>query len=75
MGQVQDYMEPSIRILHPSRWTKQTGVRHDMVRDACDAGKIRVVHVRTENQHADVFITPLDTQKFHKHSKTVFKVG
>ena len=41
---------------HASRSTKHINVKHHLVRDACDAGKARrVVHVRTEDQLADLF--------------------
>ena len=45
-----------------------------LMKEACDAGKIIVVYVRTGDQHADLFTKPLDIQKFHKHAKTVFKI-
>ena len=52
--------------------TKHNDVRHDLVRDACDAVKVRVVYVRTEDQHADLFTKPLDIHKFYKHAKLVY---
>ena len=39
-----------------------------------DAEKLRVVYIRTEDQHADLFTKPLDIQKFRKHAKTVLNV-
>ena len=47
---------------HASRRTKCIDVKHHLARGTCDAGKVRIVYVRTEDQHADLF-TPLDTQK------------
>ena len=47
---------------------------HHLVRDACDAGKVRVVYVRMEDQHKDLFTKPLDIQKFDKHAKAVLDV-
>ena len=44
------------------------------MRDSCDAGKVGVVYVRTEDQHADSFTKPLDIQKFYKQAKTVLNV-
>ena len=71
LRQVHDFMAPSIRILHDSRRTKHIHVRHDLGRDACDAGKGRVVYVRTEDQqHANLFTKLLDIQTFRKHAKT-----
>ena len=40
---------------HASRRTKHIDVKHHLVRDACDAEKVRVVYVRTEDQHTDLF--------------------
>ena len=92
LRQVQDFMEPSMRIgavnvfegnkgaiklavnIYASRRTKHIDVNHHRVRDACDAGKIRVVYVRTEDQHADLFTKPLDIEKFHKLAKAVLNV-
>ena len=45
---------------HASRRTKHIDVKHHLVRDACDTGKVRVVYARTEDQHPDVFTKPLD---------------
>ena len=62
-------MAPSIRILHDSRRTKQIHVRHDLGRNACDAGKVRVVYVRTEDQqHTNLFTKPLHIRMFRKHT-------
>ena len=55
----------------PCGRTRHIDLRHSLVRDACDAGKVRVVCVRTEDQHADLFTKPLDKQTFYKHAKTV----
>ena len=59
---------------YASRGTKHIAVKHHLVRDVCD-GKVRVVYVRTEDQHADLFTKPLVIQKFYKHGKTILNVG
>ena len=59
---------------HFSRRIKHIDVKHNLVRDACNAGKLRVVDVKTEDQHADLFTKPPDIQKFHKHAKIVLNV-
>ena len=59
---------------HASRRTRHIDVKHHLVRNAYCAGKVRMVYVRTEDQHADLFTGPLDKQKFHKHAKTVISV-
>ena len=46
-------------------------MKHNLVRDACDAGKVRAVYARMEDQQADLFSKPLETQKFFKHAKTI----
>ena len=74
LRQVQEFMAPSIRILHASRRAKHVDVKHGFERDACDAGKIRVVYVKTENQHADMSTKPLEIHNFHMHAKTVLNV-
>ena len=42
---------------------------HHLARDACDAGKVRVVYVRLEDQQADLLTKPLDVKRFHGHAK------
>ena len=59
---------------HASRRTKHADAKHHLVRDAYGAGKVRVVYVRTKDQHANLFTQPLDMQKFHKHATTVLNV-
>ena len=44
------------------------------MRDACDARKVRIVYVRSKDQHADLFTKPLDVQKFYKQAITVLGV-
>ena len=62
---------------HATRRTKHIDVKHHLVRDAGDAGKVRVVYkyVRTEDQHADLFTKLLNKQKFYKHAKTVLNAA
>ena len=45
---------------HASRRTKYIDVKHHLVRNACSAGKVRVVYIGTENQHVDFFTKRLD---------------
>ena len=46
-------------------------MRHDLVRDACDAGKVRQSGVY---QDADLSTKPLEIQRFFKHTKTVLNI-
>ena len=36
---------------HAHLRTEHVGMKHRMVRDACDAGKVRVVYLRMEDKH------------------------
>ena len=44
---------------HASRRSNHIDVKHHVVRNACDAGKVRLVYVRTEDQRADLFAKSL----------------
>ena len=59
---------------HASCRTKHIDAKHDLVRDASDARKVRVAYVRSEDKHADLLIKPLDTQTFYKHAKFILNV-
>ena len=43
---------------HASNRASHIDVKLRLVKDACDAGKVGVVYVRTEDQHADLFTKP-----------------
>ena len=49
---------------HASRGTNHIDVKHHRVRDASHARKVRVAHVRSEYQHADVLKKPLRMKTF-----------
>ena len=49
-------------------------MKHHLVRYVCDAREARIVYIRTEDQHTDLFAKPLDMQKFSKHTKTALIV-
>ena len=66
--------EGTIKLAVASRKIKHIDVKYYLVRDACEAGKVRVVYVRTEDRHAGLSTKPQDIQKFHKHAKTVLSV-
>ena len=57
-----------------SRRTKHIDVEYYLGRDACHAGKVTVVYVRTENQHVDFFTKSLYIKTFYKHAKTVLNI-
>ena len=59
---------------HARRSTKHIDLKHHLVRDACDAGKVRVVYVRAEDQNAELFAKPLHMETFYKHAKAVLNV-
>ena len=53
-------MRPSMMILHTSRRTKHIDVKHDLVRDACDARKLEWC-MSGRKTSTDLF-KPLDIQ-------------
>ena len=59
--------ESAIKIAHNpvehSR-TKHIDIRHHFLRDHILKGDIRVSHVRSENELADIFTKPLDKKHF-----------
>ena len=59
--------ESAIKISHNpvqhSR-TKHIEVRHHFIRDHVAKGDIKLKHVRTDKQLADIFIKPLDEKVF-----------
>ena len=55
--EMQNFIELSMGILHVRR---RPGPGHDLVRDACNTGEVRVVCCKS-----------LEIQKFNKHAKTV----
>ena len=50
---------------------KRIDVRHDLVTDVRDAGEVIVVCVKTRTCSLS---KSLDTQKFHKHARTLLNV-
>ena len=42
--------------------------KHHIVRDAIEKGKIRVIYVETQEQHADILTKPLDLKTFAEHT-------
>ena len=59
---------------HARRRNKHIDVKHNLVRDASDARKVRVAYVRSGVQHADLLTKPLDIQTFYKHAKFILNV-
>ena len=59
---------------HASRRTKPIDVKHNLVRNASDARKVRVAYVRSKDQHVNLLTKPLDMQTFYKHAKYILNV-
>ena len=53
---------------HASRRTRHIDVKHHIVRDAIEKGKVRVIYIETQEQHADILTKPLDLKTFVKHA-------
>ena len=76
-GNVFENNEGAIKLAvneHYSCKTEHIVVEHHVMIDSCDARKVRVVYVRTKDQHEDLFTKPLDVQKFYKQANTVLGV-
>jgi hypothetical protein len=52
--------------------TKHIEIRHHFIRDHVEKGDIKLVHIDTKNQIADIFTKPLPTQQ---HNELRFKLG
>ena len=58
---------------HPSK--RHIDIKHHLIRDAVDEGKVRVTYVNTENQRADMLTKPLDRRMLEKHVSALMNVG
>ena len=56
---------------HSSRRTRPIDVKHHIVRDAVEGGLVRIVYVRSEEQHADILTKALNTRTFELHAKAL----
>ena len=59
---------------HASRRTEHIDLKHHLVRDASDPRKVKVVYVRSEDQHVDLLTKPLDMKKFYKDAKFILNI-
>jgi hypothetical protein len=44
--------------------TKHIEIRHHFIRDHVERGDIKLIHVDTKHQIADIFTKPLNTQQY-----------
>ena len=51
---------------HSSRRTRHIDIKHHLIRDTVNNGKVKVVYVKVEDQHADMLTKPLDRGIFEK---------
>ena len=56
---------------HSSRRTRHIDVKHHIVREAVEEGLVRIVYVRSEEQHADILTKALDMRIFQLHAKAL----
>ncbi|CAM9933318.1 unnamed protein product [Ascophyllum nodosum] len=56
---------------HSSRRTRHIDVKHNIVRDAVEEGLVRIVYVRSEEQHTDILTKALDMRTFELHAKAL----
>ena len=59
---------------HSSRRTCHIAVKHRIVRDAVEEGSVRIVYVRSEEQHADILTKALDMRTFELHAKALMNL-
>ena len=58
-----------------SKRTRHVDIKHHLIHDTADEGKVRVTYVKTKDQHADVLTKPLDRRMFEKHVNALMNVG
>lgn len=54
-----------------SKRKRHVDIKHHTVRDAVEAGKVSILHVRSEEQHADILTKALDMKTFERHARFV----
>ncbi len=54
-----------------SNRTKHIDTRYHFVREYIEDGIVKVIFVRSENNHADIFTKNLNGESFEKHSGTI----
>ena len=59
---------------HSSRKTRYIDVNHPIVQDAVEKGLVRIVYVRSEEQHADILTKALDMRTFELHAKALMNL-
>ena len=52
-----------------SRHTRHVDVKHHIVRDAVESGVVRIHHIKSGEQHADVLTKALDVNTFETHAR------
>ena len=60
---------------HSSKRKRHIDIKHHLIRDAVDEGKVHVTYVKTEDQHADVLTKSLDRKMFENPVNTLMNVG
>ena len=56
---------------HGSRRTRHIDVKHHIVRDAVEERLVRIVYVRSEEQHAHILTKALDMRTFELHAEAL----
>lgn len=57
-----------------SKRTRHVDVKHRVVRDTIQEGEVIIIHVKTEEQHADALTKALDMKMFNKHIHALMNV-
>ena len=58
-----------------SHRTKHIDVRHHFIRQHVQEGTISIVHIGTEEQHADVLTKALDRTRFERHVNYIMNIS
>ena len=59
---------------HSSKRTRHIDVKHHIFPDAIEEGLVRIVYVRSEEQHADIVTKTLDMRNSGLHAKALMNL-
>ena len=62
-------------IKHSSRRTRHIDFKHHIVRVAVEGALVRIVYVRSKEQHSVILTKALDMRTFELHTKTLINLS
>ena len=60
---------------HSSKRSKHIDIKHHLIRDAVDEGKVRVTYVKTENIHTNALTKSLDRMMCEQYVNALMNVS